>query len=237
VEKSNQEKLLALKKSLNHVGKLLSTAVIVILMLVGAFLLYYVVSAKIVSQKAGIVPKISLYTIISGSMEPSINVFDIILDVRIDDPSLIKVGDVITFNSTSSISKGKIVTHRVMDIKKVNDKYEFVTKGDNNLSADSDTAKEDNLIGKTVLKIPKLGYIQWFILSKIGWIILILLPALGIIVYDVMKLFNIMGVNENAKDINNNSTILGYNRNAENKKIEATIEKIKKKQFSMKDKE
>ncbi|MDD3895884.1 MAG: hypothetical protein PHP49_02515, partial [Bacilli bacterium] len=80
-------------------------------------------------------------------------------------------------------------------------------------------------------------YIQWFILSKIGWIILILLPALGIIVYDVMKLFNIMGVNENAKDINNNSTILGYNRNAENKKIEATIEKIKKKQFSMKDKE
>ena len=237
MEKSNQEKLLALKKSLNHVGKLLSTAVIVILMLVGAFLIYYVVSAKLISQKAGVVPKISLYTIISGSMEPSIKVFDIILDVRIDDPSLIKVDDVITFNSTSSISKGKIVTHRVMDIKKVNGKYEFVTKGDNNLSADSDTAKEDNLIGKTVLKIPKLGYIQWFILSKIGWIILILLPALGIIVYDVMKLFNIMGVNENAKDINNNSTILGYNRNAENKKIEATIEKIKKKQFSMKDKE
>ncbi|MDD4706151.1 MAG: signal peptidase I [Bacilli bacterium] len=237
MEKSNQEKLLALKKSLNHVGKLLSTAVIVILMLVGAFLIYYVVSAKIISQKAGVVPKISLYTIISGSMEPSIKVFDIILDVRIDDPSTVKVGDVITFNSTSSISKGKTVTHRVMDIKKVNEKYEFVTKGDNNLSADSDTAKEDNLIGKTVLKIPKLGYIQYFILSKIGWIILILLPAIGIIIYDAMKLFNILGVNEKAKDIKNTSKLLGYSRKAENKKIEETIEKIKKKQYSMKNKE
>jgi len=236
VEKSNQEKLLTLKESLNHVGKLLSTAVIIILMLIGAFLMYYVVSAKLISQKAGVVPKISLYTIISGSMEPSIKVFDIILDVRIDDPTKVKVGDVITFISTSSISKGKTVTHRVMDIKKVNDKYEFVTKGDNNPSADSDTAKEDNLIGKTVLKIPKLGYIQWFILSKLGWIILILLPAIGIILYDAMKLFNIIGVNENAKDIKNNSTLLSYSRKAENKKIEEIMEKIKKKRYSVKDK-
>ncbi|MDD2409363.1 MAG: signal peptidase I [Bacilli bacterium] len=236
MEKSNQEKLLTLKESLNHVGKLLSTAVIIILMLIGAFLMYYVVSAKLISQKAGVVPKISLYTIISGSMEPSIKVFDIILDVRIDDPTKVKVGDVITFISTSSISKGKTVTHRVMDIKKVNDKYEFVTKGDNNPSADSDTAKEDNLIGKTVLKIPKLGYIQWFILSKLGWIILILLPAIGIILYDAMKLFNIIGVNENAKDIKNNSTLLSYSRKAENKKIEEIMEKIKKKRYSVKDK-
>ena len=229
MNKNNNEKLLSLKKSLEYVGKLISTAVIIILILIGAFLIYYVVNAKILSKKTGIVPKISLYTIISGSMEPSINVFDIILDIRVDDPSTVKVGDVITFISTSSISKDKTVTHRVMDIKKVNGKYEFVTKGDNNPTADSATAKEADLIGKTILRIPKLGYIQVFILSKIGWVLLILLPAIGIIIYDSMKLFNILGVNDNAKGIKNTSKLLESKRNAENKQIQETIERIKKK--------
>lgn len=229
MEKNNKEKLLSLKKSLEHVGKLLSTAVIVILILVGAFLIYYVISAKIVAKNAGVVPKISLYTIISGSMEPAIKVFDIILDVRVDDPSTVKIGDVITFVSTSAISKDKTVTHRVLDIKKVNGKYEFVTKGDNNPTADSATVKEADLIGKTIFRIPKLGYIQMFILSKIGWIILILLPAIGIIIYDSMKLFNIIGASDNAKNIENSSTFTETKRNAENKQIQETIERIKKK--------
>lgn len=228
MEKNNNEKLSSLKKSLEHVGKLISTAVIVILILVGAFLIYYVISAKLISKKTGEAPKISLYTIISGSMEPSIKVFDIILVLRVDDFSTIKKDDVITFISSSSISKDKTVTHRVMDIKKVNGKYEFVTKGDNNPTADSATAKESDIIGKTVLKIPKLGYIQVFILSKIGWILLILLPAIGIIITDSMKLFNVIGVNDNAKGIKKTSKSLELKRNAENKQIQETIERIKK---------
>ncbi len=231
VTKLKTEQKIKLKDAFHHISKLISSAVIVILLLIGAFLIYYVINAKIISTRAGVVPKISLYTIVSGSMEPAIKVFDIIVDVRVDDPSSVKIGDVITFVSTSSISENKIVTHRVLDIKIVDGKYEFVTKGDNNPSADSATAKEADLKGKTLFKIPKLGYIQFFIISKIGWLFIILIPAIGIIVFDILKLFNVIEVNENANKLDLKITLDELKQKAENKRIEETIEKIKRNQL------
>ena len=49
----------------------------------------------------------------------------------------------------------------------------------------------DNVLGKVVLKIPKAGYIQQFLVSNTGWVIAVLLPCLGIVIYDILKLFRI----------------------------------------------
>lgn len=225
MDKANREQITVLKESLNHVLKLLSSAIIVILLMIGMFLVWYFIQAKVIAKKAGAVPIISLYTIISGSMEPAIKVYDIILDVRIDKPSTVKVGDVITFLSSSG---DKTITHRVMDIKKVENNYEFVTKGDANYTADSSTVKENQLIGKTVFKIPQLGRIQMFMLSKIGWIFVILIPALCIVIYDFLKLFKLVGVNESSRNIKLEDSVLELKQNDENKKIQETIERIKK---------
>src|SRR5574344_1738893 len=186
--KINKERFIKIKSSLNYVGKLISTAVIILLLLVGGFLIYYVIEAKLVAHKEGYEPKISLYTIASGSMVPNINVYDIIVDTRVDKPEDIKPGDIITFKSTSSISKDVIVTHRVIGVIKAADgKYEYITKGDYNPVADSDTAKYDNIIGRVVMRLPQLGRIQFFIASKMGWFLVVLLPAKGVIIYAIMK--------------------------------------------------
>ena len=131
----------------NYIGKLFSSALLILLLLIGGFLVYYLVSAKMVSKNPTYEPKINLYTIVSGSMEPTIKVYDVIIDFRVKNPEDIKVGDVITFKSTSNISRGLIVTHRVIDVKVVNGRYEYVTKGDYNPTSDTDTAKFDNIIG------------------------------------------------------------------------------------------
>ena len=47
---------------------------------------------------------------------------------------------------------------------------------------------EDNIFGKVILKIPKLGYLQEFLASDGGWIIVILIPCLAVISYDTVKL-------------------------------------------------
>ena len=70
--------------------------------------------------------------------------------------------------------------------------------------------------------------ITYILLTKLGWILIIFLPALGIVVYDIIKLFKIVGVNENAKKIKK-SPEYNLKIKEENKKIDATIEKIKKK--------
>ncbi len=224
----NKKSKKEIKDILSYIGKLFFSALIAILLFIGAFLLFITIEGKI-SLSKGKSQRISIFTIISGSMEPSIGVFDIILDTRVDDFSKIKVGDVITFNRLMAGDiEAKTITHRVVDIRDMNGKYEFITKGDANATADKKPVQETDIIGRTVVKIPKLGIITYILLTKLGWILIIFLPALGIVVYDIIKLFKIVGVNENAKKIKK-SPEYNLKIKEENKKIDATIEKIKKK--------
>ena len=68
----------------------------------------------------------------------------------------------------------------------------FRTKGDNNNVADSSFVKEGELSGKVIMKIPKIGYIQYFISRKYGWLIAVVIPCAGIIIYDILKIFKSM---------------------------------------------
>lgn len=213
-------------KILNYIGKILSYACIVLLVLIGIFLVYYVISIQKAKKDPNFKPTVSLYTIISGSMEPTIHVYDVVLNQAVNNPEEIKVGDVITFISTSSISEGLTVTHRVQDIKIINGEYEFVTKGDYNPAPDSSTAKYGNVIGRVIFKIPQLGRVQFFVASKIGWFFVVLLPAMGVIIYDVLKLFKLLGTK------NTFTKIKGKNKNKNNDiKVDKAIDNIKKNDY------
>lgn len=182
---------------LNKIGKVLSYAVIVVLVCVTLFFVYYFLSNAIYRKNPNSpLPRFGLYTIISPSMEPKIKVYDTVVTMTVD-PNKIKVGDVISFISSSSVSRGLLVTHRVISVTEAsNGEVAFQTKGDNNLTADSAVAMASSIIGKVVFKIPQLGRIQFFIAQKTGWIFIVVLPALGVIIYDFIKLFKLLGVNE-----------------------------------------
>ena len=165
--------------------------------------------------------------VISGSMEPTIHVYDVVLNKAVNSPEEIKVGDVITFISTSSISEGLTVTHRVQDIKIVNGEYEYVTKGDYNPTADSSTAKYGNVIGKVAFKIPQLGRVQFFVASKAGWFFVVLLPAMGVIVYDVLKLFKLLGTKNASDKIKGNNKKKNIDIN-----VDKAIDNIKKNDYN-----
>lgn len=69
-----------------------------------------------------------------------------------------EVGDVIIFNANQQHP----IIHRIIEIKNISGQTYYSTKGDNNL--DQLTAEKDipsnALIGKAILKIPKLGWIK-----------------------------------------------------------------------------
>lgn len=188
------------------IAMIISWTIFALLVLIIGFLAYYMVSANIYAKKGEkFEPKYSLYTIVSPSMEPNIKVYDVILNTRIDDPANIKVGDVITFISTSTISNGMTVTHRVTRIVNGPEGLEFATKGDNNTIEDTDTAKAKNLLGKVVLKIPQLGRLQFFLSTKGGWLLVILFPALLIIVNDIFKIFKLNKAKKNLNEAEKSS--------------------------------
>ncbi len=184
---------LTVREILNLISTIISWTVFVLLVICASFLLYYFVATKIfVYFGSKYEPKFSLYTIISGSMTPNINVYDVVVDVRVDDPEDIEIGDVITFYSDSPEISGSTVTHRVISIiKDSSGNYSYQTKGDYNLVEDSVPVTFDKIVGKVVLRIPQLGRVQFFLATSYGWLIVVLIPALYIIVKDIMKIIKL----------------------------------------------
>lgn len=215
MEKMNKrERRKKIKNYINKAMKLLSYAVIVVLIFLGIFFAYYFVSLKAYEANPTVnIPRFGLYTIISPSMEPAVKVYDVVVDLNVFSENDIEKGDIITFISNSNVSKGLTVTHRVIDIITNKDgSKSYITKGDNNLKADSATVSHRDILGKVLFKIPQLGRVQFLIANKFGWILVILLPALGVIIYDFIKLFRLLAFNNKFMRL---STI--------NKKIETEI--------------
>lgn len=215
------------KKVFSLIGKVVSWAVFVVLLIAAAFLLYYYIATKIYAAKGpGYEPKFSIYTIISGSMEPKIKVKDTVINVRVDKPTDIVVGDIITFVSTSLLSPGTTITHRVIGITKdENGNICYQTKGDNNPIADQACAKYHNVIGKVILKIPQLGQIQFFLASKAGWLLCIIIPALVIICRDIMRITKLTSIKK-LNDSNNKKNDINPHKKEE--EAERLIELKKK---------
>lgn len=173
---------------------IVSWTIFALLMLLAAFLIYYVIATNIYARKGErFKPIVSLYTIISGSMLPTIQVYDVVVNQRIDDPAKLQEGDIITFISQSKINYGETITHRIIKVTYEDGKYYYTTKGDYNLVPDESPVEYNNVIGKVILKIPQLGQAQFFLLKQGSKLFLILIPAFGVLIYDLLKMLNLFG--------------------------------------------
>ena len=188
-----EDKTIKLKKIWRTSYKIISYTIIIILMLIASFFIFYVISGKL-AEREGKNPPFSLYTIISPSMTPNIKVYDVVFVKNVDTSSL-KVNDVITFYSTNAFFGGTPITHRIVEILNVPETgIMYRVKGDANEEADEEKVLPSNVIGKVMFKIPSLGKLQFFLASKTGWLVAILIPAIIIFVYDIYKLIALISV-------------------------------------------
>ena len=173
----------------------LSYALFIWLLLIGGTLLLYVADIKIRAAKGDYsAPVFNAYVVLSGSMLPYIEIKDIVVTKKVPAEDL-EVGDIITFITPDSRYDGISITHRIQE--KYYDEslgsYTYRTKGDNNNVADSALVPNANILGKVILKIPKLGYLQDLLSSTGGLIFVVLIPCLVILSYDIMKVIKNIG--------------------------------------------
>ncbi len=176
-----------------YLSTVISWTIFVLLVIVGILLIYYYISLKLYETKGQkYEPAFSVYTIVSPSMESTISVYDVIINTRVDNKDDIEIGDVITFISTWQVTYGMTITHRVVGVKELDDGSRcFITRGDNNTQDDQACVKESNVIGKVKAVIPGLGKLQFFLSSALGWVLIIIIPALYIIVKDIIKIIKL----------------------------------------------
>lgn len=217
----NVESRYNFKGIFKYISTVVSWTVFMLLIIIAILLIYYYVSMRLYATRGDkYEPKFSIYTIVSPSMEPTISKFDVIINTKVNSIDDVKTNDVITFISTSNISYGLTVTHRVVGVKTLDDGNKcLITRGDNNTSEDDSCVKKENLIGIVRAVIPNFGKVQFFLSSKMGWLLVVIIPALYIIVKDLLKLF----ININKDSQNDNKK-----EKEKNKKLENAYKDLKK---------
>lgn len=114
---------------------------------------------------------LQVFTVLSGSMEPTYHTGSLIY-VKDADPFTLKAGDVITF----MLDENTVATHRITEV--VPDENDtsvvrFRTKGDANDAEDGSLVHYKNVIGAPVFTIPYMGYIANYIQNPPGMYIAI----------------------------------------------------------------
>jgi len=124
-----------------------------------------IISIGIIWFSVGVFP-IYPSVIATGSMEPMIKPGDVILAKKIVDMEGInnlKTGDIVQFE------RDKIrISHRIINIieDEKTEQISYITKGDNNSVIDREMVKPEQIKGRIVYIVPKVGWPTLLIKSK-----------------------------------------------------------------------
>jgi signal peptidase len=157
------------------IGSLISISLRLVLILA-----FIVTAFTVVTSNTDLLFGIRSYTVLSGSMEPTIPTGSIIYTMKNLGYNL---GDVITYK----VSEDKLVTHRVVEIKN-NGEVLYVTKGDANAAADASAVTADKVLGKTYFFLPFIGRVSGLLKTPAGLFTVVFLPAIVIILFELWNI-------------------------------------------------
>lgn len=166
-----------MNRTAKKVWNIVSTVLVILVVLCAVFL----VGARILGYQA--------YNVLSGSMEPTYSVGDLIY-VKAVDVETIQPGDAITFVLNDELT---VATHRVVEKDERNQC--FYTKGETNNTVDPPVHFK-NVIGVPKFSIPLLGYVSDFVQHAPGSYITI---GVGILLVLLMFLPDLLGKLKKAK--------------------------------------
>lgn len=194
-----------MRRSLTRILNVIVDILVVFILIVSVFTLVVSLSSRVdgVPNIFGKAP----FTVMSGSMEPTLNVGDLIISERVQyGETEYQVGDIVTFPIELD---DEIVynTHRIVEI--VNEdgspyesgtKY-YRTQGDNkktNPVADEDLQTDSSIVAiYRGTKIAGVGNIFSFLRTQMGFFLVILLPMIIFFIYEAIRVvINLLAYNK-----------------------------------------
>lgn len=151
-----------------------------------------------------------VFSVMSGSMEPSFPVGSLIFSKPAKE---YRVGDVITFRTTSDLKK--FITHRVHSISYIQGVTKYQTKGDANNAPDAELVEGHQVFGKAFMTVALIGYLLAFVKTLPGLILIIVIPS-TIIIY------------EESKKIHHETKKIIHHRLKKKEEAKALMKKVKK---------
>ena len=147
--------------------KTIFNIIIVLLVLLVIVVGYNFIQINVLNKQYASFFGYTFFEITTGSMEPTIEISDVII-VKITKD--VKINDIISF-----IENDEVITHRIISERD----NQLITKGDANTGEDKPVEKK-NVIGKVVKIIPKFGiWVKVFTDIKVTASIIITLVLFG----------------------------------------------------------
>lgn len=148
-------------------------------------LVFSMVSSRL-SGKALSVAGYQMYIVLSGSMGPTFDAGGLVF-VRPAEPDTIRAGDIITYKGIESET---LTTHRVVEVLSESG-IKFITRGDANDVNDITPVPAKNVVGRVHYAAPYLGYLMSFAQSKKGLVLLVFIPGLLVIFFEMKNLLKL----------------------------------------------
>ena len=95
--------------------------------------------------------------IVSGSMEPTLNVGDVVI-ISESGVEGVKVGDIVGY-----VSKEGLIVHRVVGYNYINNEKFLILKGDANEEPDAEPVHPQQVLGKYMFKLPNVGWVAIYL--------------------------------------------------------------------------
>ena len=174
--------------------------IIVVLILAVSIL---IVTLSLTSKSSGVpnVFGVAPLSVLSSSMEDTINTGDMILCEVTNDPSYeYEKGDIVTFPITVN-GESVLNTHRIVEVVKDENITYYRTQGDNkktNPEPDKDLQTSSSIVAKyTGTKIGGVGNFLSFIRTQLGFFLCVLLPMIIFFVYEAVRvILNLLAYNK-----------------------------------------
>ncbi|MEK6252320.1 MAG: signal peptidase I [Actinomycetota bacterium] len=124
-------------------------------------------------------------TVLTGSMRPTIQPGDMVVDERIP-PSQIRVGDIVTFQEPHGT---RTITHRVRDISISEGQAHVTTRGDANDTVEKWQVPVTGNVGRVAYTVPKIGYPVTWSHTRNGRLALVSIPALILAFWAMLRIW------------------------------------------------
>ena len=165
----------------NKIFKILTTIIKVAFLFVIIAYLAFILVQKIGDNKS--IGGYRIFTILTGSMKGVYDINDVVL-VKAVDKKTLKVGDDLAYLGEKDSYKGKIVTHRIINIENKNNQMIIHTKGVSNILEDP-VITNNKIYGKVESKLTFISLINKTIKNKYGFFFLIFVPLVLVIFLEI----------------------------------------------------
>ena len=141
-------------KYIKKIAEIITNTLLIVVIIAIFFALYGIFQLKILNKNYINYFGYTFFEVVSGSMSPTINTYDLVI-VKVTDN--VSIDDIITFYKDDSF-----ITHRIVEYK---DDNNILTKGDANNTTDKNISK-DIIVGKVVKVIPEFGIIKRVLINS-----------------------------------------------------------------------